>query len=320
MRYSDIVQILGIPHSALVSVVFGMMLVSFPLGAYVVFHADPAGHITHQMPISQLDAAGMVSVPVPQVELGDVFVAVWCAYVMLFALGMLGPGKNMLSALRDSISGNISTSNYLVQAISWFGVLVMASVIIDLLQGYVDLSLTPPSADSNLAQFYMITISPLVEEPVFRVILVGVPVFAIYTHRMSLSFLARALWHPARFLHVYDKKRMIAVVLAGGIVFGVAHVISGDHWGVDKLVQASVAGVILGYVYCKYGLACSIILHWSTNYFLYSYGNFVAYVGEWSVLDAFRHPYFEVVQAILVAIGVVTIAGKLIQRLIPASP
>jgi len=31
---------LGIPFSALVSVIFGLMILSFPLGAYVVFNSN----------------------------------------------------------------------------------------------------------------------------------------------------------------------------------------------------------------------------------------------------------------------------------------
>lgn len=310
----SVAEVLGIPHSALVSIVFGMMLVSFPLGAYVVFHTDIGGQITHQIPLGGLSAFGVVQHPLlPQsIELGDVFVAAWAAYAALFAVAIMGPGRDMAASLKNSISlGGRDTSNYMIQAVSWFSVLVLASTIIDAIQGQAGLSISPPDAPNDLVQFYLITLAPLVEEPIFRVALVGLPVFAMYTHRASAAFLLKSLWHPTRHLHIHDSRRMIAVVLAAGVVFGVAHALSGESWGVDKVAQASVAGIILGYVYCRYGLVCGIILHWASNYFLYAYGHFVAYVGDWGVLEAFEQPFFGTIQAVLIAAGAITLAASL---------
>ncbi len=318
MQYSSIIHALGIPHSALISIVLGMMLVSFPLGIYVVFNTNIGEHISHEIPLSLTDVVGVPPIPIPNITLGDAFVIVWSIYVILFSLAILGPRRSIMSSLKDSLYGNDAGSNYMIKAIAWFGVLVLASTVIDTIQGYLDLSLVPPRAENDLVQFYLITLSPIIEESIFRAALVGLPVFLLYTHRMSLSFLIKALWHPARHLHVHDAKKITAIILVSSILFGAAHVLSGNTWGADKVAQASVAGIILGYVYYRYGLLCSIMIHWATNYFLYAYGYFVAHIGDWNVLDAFEQPFFGTIQTLLVAIGIITIAVKIMQKRIPA--
>lgn len=311
---SWILHALSIPHSALVSVIFGLMLVSFPLGAYTVFNTDMGDDITHRLPTSQLAAFGAAQHALPHLELGDVFVAAWTTYAMLFVLAMMGPGRDMASALRQPVFARVRTSNYMVQTISWFSVLVLASAAVDVVQGWFGSPMSPPDAGNDLVQFYLVTISPITEEAVFRVALVGLPVMMIYMHRASLWLALKALWHPARHLHIYDSKKMILVVLVAGAAFGAAHIIPGDTWGPEKLLQATAAGVILGYVYCKHGLVCAIMIHWASNYFLYSYGYFVAHVGDWDVSQAFQQPFFFTVQVILVAAGAITLAALIMER------
>ena len=40
-----ILQLLGIPYGALISVIFGLMVFSFPIGAYLVFNSEIGGDI-----------------------------------------------------------------------------------------------------------------------------------------------------------------------------------------------------------------------------------------------------------------------------------
>ena len=303
---------LGIPHSALISVLLGMTAVSFPLGAYVVFDADIGKSVTFQMPASHIAAFGAESYAVlPQfIQLGDLFIALWSIYAIFFAVAVVGPDRDVFAALRDNITGKGGASNYMVHALSWLSVLVLASAVIDILQGQLGLSMAPPEAENDLVQFYLISAAPLSEELLYRVMLVGLPLFAIYAHRMSPGFLLKSLWHPGRHLHVYDGARRAAVVvLATGVLFGVSHVLFGDSWGPGKLAQATVAGIILGYVYYKYGFVCALLVHWAMNYFVYSYGHFVAHLGQWGIGEAFEQPFFDTIQIILLVAGAVTLCA-----------
>jgi len=46
---------LGIPFSALVSVIFGLMILSFPIGAYVVFNSSIEDKINYDYPLTGND-------------------------------------------------------------------------------------------------------------------------------------------------------------------------------------------------------------------------------------------------------------------------
>jgi membrane protease YdiL (CAAX protease family) len=310
---------LGIPLSALVSIIFGMMLVSFPLGAYVVFETDIGEQITHQIPASEMSVFGVGQYEYfpPYIEMGDVFMAAWTAYLIVFAVAVMGPDRDVTVSMKDMVYGRRSGSNYMMHGIVWFSVLVLVSGVIESIQGRVGLTMAPPDIGNDLVQFHLITLAPITEEILFRVALVGLPVFALYTHRTSLAFLVKCLWHPARYLHIYDTKKMLAVVLAAGIVFGAVHVLSGDTWGAGKAAQAAAAGIILGYAYCRYGLACAVLIHWASNYFLYSYGSFVAHLGDWDIAEAFAQPFFDTVQLILLAAGAIGVSAMIMGRLIP---
>ena len=45
----------GIPFSALMSVIFGLMIVSFPLGMYAVFNSDIGDDIDYTFPLEKFD-------------------------------------------------------------------------------------------------------------------------------------------------------------------------------------------------------------------------------------------------------------------------
>ena len=85
-------------------------------------------------------------------------------------------------------------------------------------------------------------------------------------------------------------KRLSAIItIVVGIFFGLAHVITGEPWTTGKILQASIGGIIIGWVYFRYGLAAAIILHWATNYFIYSYLFLISEINGISVENASSH-------------------------------
>ena len=83
---TNIIQTIGIPYSALVSIVFGLMIVSFPIGAYVVFHSEIGDNIDFGFPMEKFDIfiAG-INMQIPfEYQLGDAFIVTWCLFVILF--------------------------------------------------------------------------------------------------------------------------------------------------------------------------------------------------------------------------------------------
>ena len=95
--------------------------------------------------------------------------------------------------------------------------------------------------------------------------------------------------------------------MIGGILFGAAHIFSDESWSNGKLAQAVASGIIIGWVYYRYGLAPAILIHWATNYFVYSYGYIVADINQISINDAFSHSLLSTVEILLIVTGIISV-------------
>ena len=287
------------------------MILSFPIGAYIVFNSNIESSINFDFPIKGLDifAAGMwFGIPI-EFELGDVFIGVWCIFVILFAIAMFGPKSNFLTALSPIMTEgkHDDGSNYLVSIIKWFTILIVVSAVIDFIQESVGITTDPPESSNKLIQFFDVSVAPISEEIGFRVMLIGLPLFAIYSHKASFRLFFKSLWNPTKNLHIYETKKALVLIIIVGIFFGVAHIISGETWSFGKFAQATASGIIIGWVYFKFGLISALLVHWSTNYFIFSYAYFLAHINEITIQNAFSHSLTNTLEILLVITGIVSI-------------
>ncbi len=310
-EYDKILQGLGIPYSALLSIIFGIMLLSFPVGAYVFFNSDIGRDITHEYPLSYVDFAfGPLFERLPfEANLGDGFVVIWSIFVMLFGIGIFGPRRNFIRTLAPTLSsGKDSSSNYMVSMLKWFSILVFASAIIDVAMGGLGFPIEPPDFGNDLVQFFTASLAPIVEEVAFRVILIGLPLYAMFYRKRSIRTFVSSLWHPFRNLDMPDSRRALLLITTIGILFGMSHVVFDESWSIGKFPQAMIGGMILGWVYYRHGLVAAIMLHWATNYFILSYVYLVAYLNDISVNTAYSHPMLGTLEIVFVVSGVISTA------------
>jgi len=306
----NIIHGVGIPFSALTSVIFGLMIVSFPLGAYAIFNSEIGDDIDYNFPLEKFDMfiAG-VNIQLPlEYEIGDIFITLWSIFIILFVISFLGPKKNFMKNISDILSnGKTSFSdNYMINIIKWFSILVLISAVITIVQESFGIITQPPDTGNDLILFLQISLAPITEEIGFRLILIGIPLFLIYSHKSSIKFFFKSLWNPYSNLHIYEKRKAIALIIGVGVFFGVAHVISGEPWTEGKILQASMGGIILGWVYFRYGLAAAIILHWATNYFIYSYLFLISEINGISVQNATTHSMIGTFEIILIISGIIS--------------
>jgi len=308
----NILHAVGIPFSALTSVIFGLMIVSFPLGAYAIFNSDVGDDIDYSFPLEKFDIfiAGVnIQLPI-EYEIGDVFVIFWAIFIILFVITFLGPKKNFIKTIGDVLSNekNSLNDNYMFNIIKWFSILVLISAVITIIQENFGIITEPPDTANDLILFLQISVAPITEEIGFRLVLIGIPLFLIYSHKSSIKFFFKSLWAPYSTLHIYENKKAIGIIIIVGIFFGVAHVISGEPWTTGKILQASIGGIILGWVYFRYGLAAAIILHWATNYFIYSYLFLISEINGISVQNASSHSMIGTFETILIISGIISAA------------
>jgi len=306
----NIIHGVGIPFSALTSVIFGLMIVSFPLGAYAIFNSEIGDDIDYNFPLEKFDMflAG-INLQFPlEYEIGDIFITIWSIFIILFVISFLGPKKNFMKTISDILSNgkNSFSDNYMINVIKWFSILVLISAVITIIQESFGIVTEPPDTANDLILFLQISLAPITEEIGFRLILIGIPLFLIYSHKSSIKFFFKSLWNPYSNLHVYEKRKAIALIIGVGIFFGIAHVISGEPWTDGKILQASIGGIILGWVYFRYGLAAVIILHWATNYFIYSYLFLISEINGISVQNATTHSMIGTFEIILIVSGIIS--------------
>jgi len=309
---NKILQALAIPHTALITVIFCLMILSFPAGAYLVFNSEIGDDITYEYPMDGLSLflAGMgFEVPI-KFELGDGFAVIWCTFLILFTAAIFGPKKNFVTVLQSMISGGKYKiqDSYIVTVIKWFSVLIIISGSIIAIQEFAGISVEQPEAPNQLIQFFDISLAPIIEEFGFRVVLIGLPLFMLYSHKLSFKFLVKSLWWPWQNLRNVNTKKALSVIVIVGILFGAAHIFSDDAWSVGKFAQAAASGIIIGWVYFRYGFLPAILIHWATNYFIFSYGYVVAEINQISIVDAFSHSLLSTLELILIVTGIISVA------------
>jgi len=314
---NKILQALGIPFTALLSVIFGLLLISFPIGIFVVFESEIGGDINYEYPLTHLelfDGTEMYQTPI-DVSIGDAFVVLWTFYVIIFVIAMLGPKHGFLKSLSPIISfGQYnSKSNYLISVTKWFSILILISLLINFIQEQFGIVTVPPLGDNDLIQFFYVSLAPLVEEFGFRLILIGIPLFAFYSHKSSIKYFIKCLWNPDA-LDIHDSKKAIFLIVFVGIIFGFAHVALGESWSEGKFAQASASGIILGWVYLRYGFVVSLLVHWATNYFVFSYANFISQLNFISIEAAFSHSLMSSLELLLLVTGVLSISILLVSK------
>lgn len=320
MKSQKITQVLGIPYSALISIIFGMMILSFPIGAFLFFNSDLGNNITSQYPLDAFEFFGPDSDYKISTDLvlGDVFIVVWSIFLIIFSISIVGPRISFLKNLGMVMTEgkkNIE-SNSIVIAITWFSILILLSGIVNYVQESLGISTDPPVAENKLLQFFDVTNAPLIEEIAFRVLLIGLPLYAIYSHKGSAKHFFKSLWRPSNYLHVYDKRKPLILIVIVAAFFGVAHIIGGEAWGYGKVAQATISGIIIGWVYFRYGLAPALLIHWATNYFIFSYIFLISEINEMSIKNAVTHSLINTLEILFIISGIISISILVLNRYI----
>ena len=307
---NKILQLFGIPFTALLSIIFGLLLLSFPVGIYVVFESEIGGDINYDYPLTHLDIFDKTTVyqsPL-DVSIGDVFVVLWMFYLVIFVIAILGPKQHFLKSISSIVSlGKYDVkSNYMLVITKWLSILIFVSALINLVQEAFGIVTMPPLGDNNLIQFFYVSLAPVLEEFIFRIVLVGIPLFALYSHRASIRYFLKCLWSPSS-LGILDSKKAILLIVFVGVLFGFAHVAFGDSWSEGKFAQATAGGIILGWVYLRYGIVASLLIHWATNYFIFAYAHLISQINYVPLETAFSNPLMSSLELLFLSSGILAV-------------
>ena len=287
------------------------------MGIFVIFESDVGGDINYDFPITHLELFEGTSIYQTEsdIGIGDVFVVLWILYAVFFVIALLGPKTGFLKSFTSIISlGKYeTTSNYMLGVTKWLSILVLVSALINFVQEQFGIVTVPPLDNNDLIQFFYVSLAPLIEEIGFRLILIGIPLFALYSRRSSLKYFLRCIWSPQN-LDIYDSKKAIFLIVFVGVLFGFAHIAFTDSWTEGKFAQATAGGIILGWVYIRFGFVVSLLIHWATNYFIFSYATFISQINSISIQNAFSHSLMSTLEILLLTSGAFSIVMLFIHR------
>ena len=318
-KIDEIIKILAIPYSVFLSIIFGIMLLSFPIGLYVMFNSEIGKDINYQYPTDGLNLffAGIgYKIPI-SFEIGDAFIIAWVVFLILFSISYFGPEESIMKTLSNLMSRRWRNmkSNALVNMMTWFSILILFSIIIDMIQQGFGIKIESPQSDNDLIRFFQLTTSPLTEETGFRIMLIGIPLFLAYSHIPSWNIFFKTLWRPSKYLYIENYKKPLILIITIGLFFGASHIISGTPWSAGKITQATVAGIIIGWVYVRYGFAPAVLIHWATNYFLFSYLFFLSNLSQSPTINESSNPFSNTLEVIITITGLIAITIKIMTYL-----
>jgi hypothetical protein len=118
-----------------------------------------------------------------------------------------------------------------------------------------------PSTGTLTENLFLLANASVWEEIAVRVLLIGLPMVAVDLARKDYRRKARSYLLGGGFKLGTPE---VTLIIVSATIFGFAHYLGG--WGAWKIVPASVGGLAFGYLFLKYGIAASIMLHFGTDY------------------------------------------------------
>ena len=264
---------------ALLALTLALTVAALPIGVYTMFFTSVTQGLNGYSPISLFAWFGPVPVGIPGTfPAGGVLVGLLIVYGILLAYA--ARRGSVLQAIRGSLTGGPSRllkSDLIVTMIS-IGFLAYTANAVDTVVQSAGIQIGGPT-QSDFVVFVATTTSPLTEEVGFRLCFMGLVAFLLCLGLPWRRCLL-ALWKPSiAYEGTEDNGRRLimgAVLVLSALAFGVAHVTSGSGWDLGKLPEAAYGGLVLGYVYLRFGLHTAILTHWGIDYL----GTVYAYFGR----------------------------------------
>lgn len=268
---------------------FGLTLVlvaaSFPAGIYAVFHGGLSSTLGFGSFVPTFLWVGPVPAIFPfTVPIGALFLVLVAAYAVLFVVGWAQP-KNPLDAIRGAYRdgvGALLASPFLVILIAIGFINFTADVIVQVSQAAAGSVGNPFSGVDYLLEFGSLTFAPLREEFGFRVVLIGLVAF-ILSMGKPLREAAKSLWRPSAAYEGALVGGAVSTIIwvataASAATFGLCHVTcgGGNSWSWSKFPEAAWGGLVLGYLYVRYGFHVAVLTHWGLDYL----GSVFVYFGQ----------------------------------------
>ena len=283
------------------AVAVAIFVILFVFTAVLVFASVPAGiYAVYSGALSATDSAATLIhpyfwigplpyVPEAAVSAGVLFGAVTALYVAMLVYGALQRARPW-EAVRGSLKGGFGAlmSSPFVVMITSIGFLAFTASMIDVVTSSAGIPIGSISGDP-FSLFVGFAYAPLVEELGFRMVLIGLVALVLSFGKPWKEALG-ALWRPSKVMEGVAVGTGAGIIIwiaigASAVAFGACHVVCGGAgWQIGKFPEAAFGGVVLGYVYVKYGFHVAVITHWGIDFFgsAFAFFGMAAYGVPWN--------------------------------------
>jgi len=216
---------------------------------------------------------------------------IWLLYLGAFTLAWFDR-PSFPSSFKNFITRfDTLRSNYLVLLPQLAPVVLIAVFLLQTLQESAGVQTGGISFESPILGFLAVSYAPLVEEFSYRITTIGLldGLHLVLKRRRlppterpksAVHVLTLTMWKPERAKRLlgFDTIQDIGVrrgisrfewlllVVTSG-AFGAVHYLAGGGWEIGKISTAMLSGLVMGFVYLRYGAYAPILLHWFFNYY-----------------------------------------------------
>ncbi len=250
-----------------------LAFLSIPVGLYTFFGTRLSANLNASSLGHPYLWVGPAAVMLPFVtSYGGVFLVLTSVYAAMFVFAAQ-QGTSLPLALSTAVRSGFSGlfSNRLLVVLVSIGFLIFTANVVDLVVVLLGGTTGDPLAKADpFTTLLQLTFAPLREEFGFRVVMIGLLAFALSLGR-PFGTAVRSLWRPSLAYEgvAVGTGSTVAIWVATGFsaaVFGACHVVCGGGWDIGKLPEATYGGVVLGYLYVKYGFHVAVLAHWGIDY------------------------------------------------------
>lgn len=208
----------------------------------------------------------LVLVPMPHVvfSLSGIGAELWWIFI---TAGIL---ISVFLVMKDYIIGlddyrkTKSDKKMTESSLYWIGILFTATLTVEIvLMGISFLAgnpIVPPDFTENttLELLFSLAEASIWEEVITRVAYLGLPIAIIQLVRTKKSDSLKMVFGKFEM-----NKIAFILIMATGILFGIAHYPS---WGLSKALITCLGGIVMGYVFVRFGVIATIVFHFLTDY------------------------------------------------------
>jgi hypothetical protein len=275
---------------ALLGLTVALVVFSIPAGIYTVYSGKLSSNFTTSTLVRPFFWIGPAVQFSPLLVSAGVLFAILMGVYVAFLTYSLRQQESPVRAISKSFRegfGALTSSPFLVVIIS-IGFLNFTASVIDAAISATGTPIGGLSGDP-MQLFVGFAYSPLVEELGFRVLLIGLVAIILSLSRPWKTALS-TLWRPSKAIEglAVGSGASIIIWAATGfsaVTFGACHVVcGGSSWDIGKLPEATYGGLVLGYLYVKYGFHVAVLAHWGVDFLgsVYAFFGQAAYGIPWN--------------------------------------